>query len=93
MLLLLLPKLLLKVVLPLAVLAFFALPFLATETSWGAEKCAGGPEGSEARVEGWSWWPPGTECTLTLRDGTVVTEVVPPWSGDAWSGVDGGGGG
>lgn len=66
-----------------------ALPFYATETEAGAETCTSGmPEGSEAFVDGWSWWLIGSRCVLIENDGTRHEEVVPPWRGDAWSDED-----
>lgn len=70
-------------------LVVVGLPLYATETENGSETCwLGAPEGSEAFVDGWSWWPVGTRGVLVERDGTRHEEVVPPWRGDPWSDED-----
>lgn len=65
------------------------LPWYATETESGSDTCfLGHHEGTRAGIEGWSWWPVGTRCSLELRDGTRLVQIVPPWQGAAdWSGV------
>lgn len=61
-----------------------ALPFYATETESGTDKChLGAPEVSETSVGGWSWWPIGTRCVLVTRDGRRHEAIVPPWRGSA----------
>ncbi len=83
-------KLFLAIVLLAAgLLVVVGMPLYATETENGWEKCRNGaPEGTEALVDGWSWWPVGTRCVLIERDGTRHEEVVPPWRGDPWSDED-----
>lgn len=71
--------------LALVSLVAVGLPFYATETEAGTDKChLGSPELSETFVEGWSWWPIGTRCALVTRDGRRFDEVVPPWRDNAW---------
>lgn len=54
------------------------MPLYATETEDGREKCwSGAPEGSEVRVDGWSWWPVGTRCVLMEADGMHREKIVP----------------
>ena len=61
-------------------------PFCGSTGENALEKCTtGGPEGSSASVEGWSWWPIGTRCALVEHDGTEHEAVVPPWRGDPWA--------
>lgn len=73
----------------LVLLIGVGVPWFATETENGHAKCTnGGPEGSEAFVDGWSWWPIGSRCVLVESDGTRHEEVVPPWRGDPWSDED-----
>lgn len=75
-----------SLILVFVALAGMAFPFYATETEVGAETCTtGAPEGSEAIVSGWSWWPIGIRCVLIERDGSRREDVVPPWRGDPWA--------
>ncbi len=62
-------------------------PVYAIETESGRDTCfLGHPEGARPGVEGWSWWPLGTRCSLILPDGERLEQTVPPWRGTAdWS--------
>ncbi len=60
------------------------LPLYSTQTEAGSSGCSlGGPEGARSSVDGWSWWPLGTRCSLVLPDGERLTQAVPPWGGTA----------
>lgn len=76
--------LLAAVALAAAVLVGVGVPLYAADTENGREKCwSGAPEGSEVRVDGWSWWPLGARCLLIDADGARREKTVPPWRGDA----------
>lgn len=72
-----------------SVLLVLLMPVYATQTESGRDTCfLGHPEGTQAGVDGWSWWPIGTRCSLLLRDGERLVQTVPPWRGTAdWSRV------